>query len=130
MFTPRSQPVARENSGVNQSTVAVAGSTAQPIANANPYARPTGNKCYRCGESVHRSSTCLERAVVNLVVAEGEVDGEQEGEEVYNDVDPYAYDPNEVQEDEEGMPLGRSLVIQRLLLTPRVDYGDQRNEIF
>ena len=61
---------------------------------------------------------------------EGEVEGEQEGEEVYNDVDPYAYDPNEVQEDEEGMPLGQSLVIQRLLLTPRVEYGDQRNEIF
>ena len=29
------------------------------------------------------------------VVEEGEVDGEQEGEEVYNDVKPYAYDPNE-----------------------------------
>ena len=28
------------------------------------------------------------------------------------------------------MPLGQSLVIQRLLLTPRVEYGDQRNEIF
>ena len=68
---------------------------------------------------------------MNLVVAkEGEVDGEQEGEEVYNDVDLYAYDPNKVQEDEEGMPLGRSLVIQRFLLTARVKYGDQRNEIF
>ena len=44
---------------------------------------------------------------------------------MYNEVDPYAYDPNEVQEDEEGMPLRRSLVIQRLLLTPRVKYGDQ-----
>ena len=43
---------------------------------------------------------------------------------MYNDVDPYAYDPNEVQEDEEGMPLGRSSVIQRLLFTPRVGYGD------
>ena len=112
MFTPRSQPVARENSGVNQSTVAVAGSVVQPIANANPYARPTRNKCYKCGEPGHRSSICLKRVVVNLMVAEeGEVDGEQEGEEVYNDVDPYAYDPNEVQEDEEGVPLGRSLVI-------------------
>ena len=31
---------------------------------------------------------------MNLVVAEeGEVEGEQEGEEVYNDIDPYAYDP-------------------------------------
>ena len=68
---------------------------------------------------------------MNLVVAEkGEVEGEQDSEEVYNDVDSYAYDPNEVQEDEEGMPLGRSLVIQRLLLTPRVEFGDQRNEIF
>ena len=36
--------MARENSGINQSIVAVAGSAAQPIANANPYARPTGNK--------------------------------------------------------------------------------------
>ena len=27
---------------------------------------------------------------------------------MYNDVDLYAYDPNEVQEDEEGVPLGRS----------------------
>ena len=56
---------------------------------------------------------------MNLVVAEeGEVDDEQKGENVCNDVDPYAYDPNEVQEDEEGVPLGQSLVIQRLLLTP------------
>ena len=112
MFTPRSQPVARENSGVNQPTVAITGSATQPIANANPYARPIGNKCYKCREPRHRSSTCPKRVAVNLVVAEeGEVDGEQEGEEVYNDVDPYAYEPNEVQEDEEGMPLGRSLVI-------------------
>ena len=49
---------------------------------------------------------------------------------MYNDVDPYAYDPNEVQEDEEGVPLGRSLVIHRLLLTLRAKYGDPRNEIF
>ena len=111
--------------------MAVAGSAAQLIANANPYARPTGNKCYRCGEPGHRSSICLKRVAVNLVMAEeGEVEGEKEGEEVYNDIDPYASDPNEVQEDEKGMSLGRSLVLQRLLLTLRVDYGDQRNEIF
>ena len=131
MFTPRSQPVVRENSGVNQSIVVVAGSVAQPITNANPYARPIGNKCYKCGEPGHRSSTCPKRATVNLVVAEeGEVEGEQDGEEVYNDADPYAYDPNEVQEDEEGVPLGQSLVIQKLLLTPRVEYGDRWNKIF
>ena len=62
---------------------------------------------------------------MNLVVAkEGEAKGGQEGEELYNDANPYAYDPNEVQENERGVPLGRSLVIQRLLLTPRVKYGD------
>ena len=65
-----------------------------------------------------------------VVVEEGETNGDQEGEEVYNDIDPYASDPNEVQEDEKGMSLGRSLVLQRLLLTPRVEYGNQWNEIF
>ena len=110
MFTPRSQPVARENSGVNQSKVVVAGSAAQPIANTNPYARPTGNKCYKCEELGHRSSTCPKQAVVNLVMAkEGEVEGEQKSEEVYNDANLYAYDPNEVQEDKEGVPLRQSL---------------------
>ena len=65
-----------------------------------------------------------------VVVEEGKAKGEQEGEEVYNDAHSYAYNPKKVQEDEEGMPLGRSLVIQRLLLTPRVEYSDQQNEIF
>ena len=65
-----------------------------------------------------------------MVVEEGGTSSEQKGEEVYNDIDPYDYDLNEVQEYEKGMSLGRSLVIQRLLLTLRVDYGDQRNEIF
>ena len=47
----------RENSRVNQFTVAVAGSATQLIANANPYARPIGNMCYRYEEPRHRSST-------------------------------------------------------------------------
>ena len=120
----------RENSGINQSTVVVAGSVAQSIANTNPYARPTRNKCYKCKELGHRSSTCPKRTTVNLVVAEeGNTESEQECEEIYNDADPYTYDPNEVQEDEEGVPLGRSLVIQRLLLTLRVEDGNMQNEI-
>ena len=65
---------------------------------------------------------------MNLVVAEeGGVEDEQEGEEVYNDTNPYAYNLNEIQGEEEGVPLGRYLVIQRLLLTPRMDYSDQLN---
>ena len=77
MFIPRSQPVVRENNGVIQSIMAVIGSTGQLIANANPYARPTKNKCYKCGELGYQSSTCLKQAVVNLVVAE---ESEEEGE--------------------------------------------------
>ena len=81
MFTPRPQLMIRENSGVNQSIEAVVDSVAKLIVNANPYVRPTGNKCYRYGEPGHRSSTCAKRAVVNLVVVEkGEAGGEQEGE--------------------------------------------------
>ena len=87
----------RENGGVNKSTVVVASFAAQSIANANPYARPTGNKWYRYGEPRHWFSTCPKQATVNLVVVEeGEAEGEQEDEEVYNDADPYAYDPNKV----------------------------------
>lgn len=49
---------------------------------------------------------------MNLVVTEeGEAKDEQEAEEEYSDADPYAYDPNEIQKDEEGVQLGRSLVI-------------------
>ena len=57
MFTPRSQPMVMENSGVNQF----------------------------------------------IVAKEGEAEGEHKGKKVYNDANPYAYDPNEVQEDEEGV---------------------------
>ena len=88
MFTAQSKPVVRENNGVNQSIVVVAGSTTQPIASTNPCARLIGNKCYRCGKLGHWFSTCPKRAAVNLVVAEeGKTKGEQEGEEVYNDAD-------------------------------------------
>ncbi|XP_050254013.1 uncharacterized protein LOC126700075 [Quercus robur] len=41
--------------------------------------------------------------------AKGEQDSKEDGEKVYNDADPYAYNLNEVQEDEEGVLLGRSL---------------------
>ena len=81
MFTPWSQLMVKENGGVNQSIVVVAGFVAQPIANANPYARPTGNKCYRCREPGHWFSTCPKQAAVNLMVAEeSEVEGERKGE--------------------------------------------------
>lgn len=46
-----------------------------------------------------------------VVIEEGEAEGEQEGEEVYNVVDLYAYNLHEIQGDEEGVLLGTSLAI-------------------
>ncbi|GFY85886.1 hypothetical protein Acr_04g0006240 [Actinidia rufa] len=122
--SPQSQPVT--NSG-SQTKAVTTGSTTRQGGNPNPYAKVSGDKCYRCGEPGHRSNTCPKRATVNLVepVPEEEDGGDDEG-----DVDPYADDPNEFQDDEEGEYLGRSLVIQKLLLTPKRVDSSQRHKIF
>ena len=44
---------------------------------------------------------------------------EEEFEKEEGDVDLYLYDPNEIWDKEEGELLGRSLVIQKLLLAPK-----------
>ncbi|GJW88693.1 transposon ty3-I gag-pol polyprotein [Tanacetum coccineum] len=38
----------------------------QPV-NSNPYARPTGAKCFRCGEPGHRSNVCPKQSTYYLV---------------------------------------------------------------
>ena len=56
------------------------GNTSMSTKNNNPYARPFGVKCYRCGEVGHRSNEFPKRKVVNVVekdndVAENKVHG-------------------------------------------------------
>ncbi|GFZ21566.1 hypothetical protein Acr_29g0007280 [Actinidia rufa] len=96
----QSQPVT--NSG-SQTKAVTTGSTTRQGGNPNPYAKASGDKCYGCGEPGHRSNMCPKRATVNLVepIPEEEDGGDDEG-----DVDPYSYDSNEFQDDEEGEYLG------------------------
>ncbi|XP_057509150.1 uncharacterized protein LOC130791839 [Actinidia eriantha] len=122
--SPQSQPVT--NSG-SQTKAVTTGSTTCPGGNPNPYAKASGDKCYKCGEPEHRSNTCPKRATVNLVEP---VPEEDDGGDAEGDADPYSYDPNEFQDDEEGEYLGRSLVIQKLLLTPKRVDSSQRHKIF
>ena len=58
------------------------------------------------------------------------VEVENEDEVGVEGANPYFFTPIEIQDDENGEPLGRSLVIQRLLLTRRRELNDQRQEIF
>ena len=60
--------------------------------------------------------------LVEQVEEKAELENEDVGIE---SVDPYSFTPNEIQDNEEGVPLGRSLVIQRLLLTPRSELDNQ-----
>ena len=69
---------------------------------------------------------------MNLIKqVEGEAKVENEDDIEVGGADSYSFTPNEIQDDEKCVPLGRDLlVIQRLLFTPRKELNDQGQEIF
>nr|GLL39739.1 uncharacterized protein LOC109163967 [Ipomoea trifida] len=83
---------------------------------SNPYAKPFVGKCFKCGETGHRSNECRARRSVNLIE---ENTGEEDEEFHEEDV--------EVAE-EVGEHL--SFVVQRLLYTAEDKSHVQRNRIF
>ncbi|KAJ9562400.1 hypothetical protein OSB04_007560 [Centaurea solstitialis] len=80
--------------------------------NPNPYAKPTGTKCYRCGLPGHKSNECPNRKTVGLVEDGGSEDSDYEGAEFA----------------EEDLSKKINIVVQRVLLAPKED--GQRNNLF
>ena len=122
---PMAQPFfskAVSNNGAPTQPVSIA---PPEIAPRNPYAHPAGDKCYRCGQPGHRSNQCPRRGTINLV-EQGEV-CRREAEE--NEA-VYAYEEQEITGGDEGELLSHSLVVQRLLLTPKQEEPSQRHKIF
>ncbi|XP_059429202.1 uncharacterized protein LOC132163019 [Corylus avellana] len=113
-----SQPVTSTGKGASSSS-----STSRQPAN-NPYARPNLDKCFKCNQPGHRSHQCPRRQMVNLI------EPEPEGGSENGDIDTPEYEEEELADADEGIPLFRSLVIQRLLLTPRQEDQSQRHKIF
>lgn len=105
--------------GENSKTVDKNGNTNQN-QKSNPYAKPTGDICYRCKKPGHRSNVCPERKKVNLVENKGENDEEEEN----RDDDDYSGAEFAIEEGLEKV----TLVLQRVMLAPREE--GQRNHIF
>ena len=72
-----SETVETTNVGVGKGkSVAVEGgkgNTYAPVKNSNPYARPFGIKCYRCGEVGHYSNECPKWKAMNVVEKDDDV---------------------------------------------------------
>lgn len=114
-------------SSSNQGRQGAGGSnTKGPIA--NPYTRPTPEKCYRCGKPGRRSNQCPNRATTNLAThveyTEPKYSNTGEGFDGEDNDAGYQF------EDIVGADDGLSLVVQRLLYAPKQEIDSQRHNIF
>lgn len=82
----------------------------------NPYVRPSGDKCFRCGGQGHRSNVCPSRKTIALME-------EAEYEAGYEDDD---YEGVEFAEEESSEKV--NIVLQRVLLSSKED--SQRKNLF
>jgi len=83
-----------------------------PLKTPNPYAKPTGSKCYRCGLPGHRSNECTSRRTAGLIEREGNRDDDYDGVEFA----------------EKDLSEKINIVVQRVLLSSKED--GQRNNLF
>ena len=94
------------------------GNTSMLAKNNNPYAKPFGVKCYRCGEVGHRSNECPKRKAVNVVEKDDDVvENEVCGHDGDNDYEEY--------EQEE-----YTYVVRKLMLSSKCGDETQRHKLF
>ena len=84
--------------------------TSVPTKNNNPYTKPLGAKCYRCGEVGHRSNECLKRKTMNIV---------EKDDDVVNDE---VCGPNGDDNSDDYKHNKYTCMVRKLMLSPK--YGD------
>ncbi|KAK9200299.1 hypothetical protein WN944_015496 [Citrus x changshan-huyou] len=113
----------RPNFSQNQPARRLKNEPVNKSKSTNPYAVLRGNKCYRCGQTGHYSNQCRQSKLVNLVTHDDDIE-----EEEYPKDDEYEKEDalKEFTYEDEGV----SLVIRRLMYTPKKDESIQQHNIF
>ncbi|GJS46089.1 putative receptor protein kinase ZmPK1 [Tanacetum coccineum] len=121
----KTQPPSSKEGGTEKNKSTYASTSSQTTKKlTNPYARPVGNKCFKCQKIGHTSNQCRAKAV--NVTERGELyEEESENEECF-------IRPEDVlDEEEDDEHEAYSYVVRRLMLTtPKKSKDTQRHKIF